>query len=90
MLEIKMSRQFRRDAKLARKRGLNINKLKAVIGMLADGVPLDARYREHHLTGEYSGFLECHIEPDWLLIYRIEHETLSLLLFRTGTHADLF
>jgi len=51
---------------------------------------LDNKYRDHALRGEYQGFRECHIEPDWLLIYRIENEALELFLFRTGTHSDLF
>ena len=61
-----------------------------VVNMLVEEKPLPAKYREHSLSGDYKGFKECHIEPDWLLIYRIEAEILTLVLSRTGTHSDLF
>lgn len=64
--------------------------LNKVITMLAEEQPLPAKYREHSLTGNYKGFLECHVEPDWLLIYERRNEELVLLLYRTGTHSDLF
>ena len=64
--------------------------LNEVITMLAEGQPLPAKYREHSLNGNYKGFLECHVEPDWLLIYERRNEELVLLLYRTGTHSDLF
>lgn len=69
-LEIIASNKFRKDLKLARKRGLKLEKLNAVVEMLANQLPLDIRYRDHALTGDYGDFRECHIEPDWLLIYR--------------------
>jgi mRNA interferase YafQ len=90
MLEIVPSNQFRKDLKLAKKRGLQLDLLQTVVDTLASEQPLDAKYRDHSLTGDYRGFRECHIEPDWLLIYRIEQGELELFLFRTGTHADLF
>jgi mRNA interferase YafQ len=90
MLEIIPSNQFRKDLKLAGKRGLKLELLQAVVNTLANEQPLDAKYRDHSLTGEYRGFRECHIEPDWLLIYRVDQGELELFLFRTGTHADLF
>jgi mRNA interferase YafQ len=90
MLDIVPSNQFRKDLKLAKKRGLRINHLQKVVDTLANEQPLDAKYRDHSLTGEYQGFRECHVEPDWLLVYRIDQGELELFLFRTGTHADLF
>ena len=64
--------------------------LENVIRMLADGETLPAKYRDHTLTGNYSGFRECHITPDWLLIYEVRESELILVLSRTGTHSDLF
>lgn len=90
MLSIVISNQFKKDLKLAKKRGLKINHLKEVIDTLANSQPLSEKYRDHNLSGEYSGFRECHIEPDWLLIYRVEDRKLELFLFRTGSHSDLF
>lgn len=89
-LEIIASNKFRKDLKLARKRGLELEKLNAVVEMLANQLPLDIRYRDHALTGDYGDFRECHIEPDWLLIYRQDEDVLELFLFRTGSHSDLF
>lgn len=90
MLEIVPSNQFKKDLKLAKKRGLKIDKLRDVINTLAEQKKLEDKYRDHSLTGEYREFRECHIEPDWLLIYRINNNELELFLFRTGTHSDLF
>ena len=90
MLNIIMSNQFKRDLKLARKRGLDIALLDAVVTQLANELPLAAKYRDHDLKGDYAGFRECHIMPDWLLIYRIDGNDLMLFLTRTGTHSDLF
>ncbi len=67
-----------------------MNKLNNIISDLSDGKILDYKYRDHELKGNYKGFRECHIEPDWLLIYKIENDVLTLVLLRTGTHADLF
>lgn len=88
--EIVPSNQFRKDLKLAQKRGYDIDKIKKVISALAGGETLEAKYRDHALTGDYSGFRECHIQPDWLLIYQISGDRLILFLARTGTHSDLF
>ena len=90
MLNIIMSNQFKRDLKLARKRGLDIALLDAVVTQLANELPLAAKYRDHDLKGNYAGFRECHIMPDWLLIYRIDGNDLMLFLARTGTYSDLF
>ena len=89
-LEIIASNRFRKDLKLARKRGLKLEKLDAVVETLANQLPLDTRYRDHALTGNHGDFRECHIEPDWLLIYRQDEGVLELFLFRTGSHSDLF
>ena len=88
--EIKPSNQFRKDVKLAQKRGYNIDLLKVVIKKLAGGESLDAKYKDHQLSGKYGSFRECHIQSDWLLIYEIEDGKLILYLSRTGTHSDLF
>ena len=90
MLEIVPSNQFKKDLKLAKKRGFYLDHLRNVINVLAAQQKLDERYRDHYLTGQYHGFRECHIEPDWLLVYRIDGNALELFLFRTGTHSDLF
>lgn len=73
-----------------KKRGKDLEKLKYVVNELANQRPLDEKYRDRELTGNYRNFRECHIEPDWLLIYRIEKGELTLALVRTGTHSDLF
>ena len=72
------------------KRGANIDLLDEVVTMLLDRVPLPEKYGDHPLTGNWVGYRDCHIEPDWVLIYRVEEEELVLLATRTGTHADLF
>ena len=73
-----------------KKRGKDLAKLKYVVNDLANQRPLDEKYRDHELTGNYRNFRECHVEPDWLLIYRIEKGELTLALVRTGTYSDLF
>ncbi len=88
--EIVPSNQFKKDLKLAVKRGYDINKIKNVIEKLANAETLEAKYRDHLLTGNYGGFRECHIQPDWLLVYQIDNGRLVLFLARTGTHGDLF
>jgi mRNA interferase YafQ len=72
------------------KRGADIGKLETVVGLLAAGETLPPKYRDHALTGDMAGTRDCHITPDWLLLYRIEEGVLVLALTRTGTHADLF
>lgn len=73
-----------------KKRGKDLAKLKYVVNELANQRPLDEKYRDHELTGNYRNFRECHVEPDWLLIYRKEKGELTLALVRTGTYSDLF
>ena len=87
---VKTTSQFKKDFKLAMKRGLNIDLLETVIATLALGEPLPDKNKDHALTGNWIGHRECHILPDWLLIYRIEDDVLVLTLARTGTHSDLF
>lgn len=82
--------KFKKDYKNMIKRGLDIDLLDDVITVLAKGEMLDKKYRDHNLTGDLIGFRECHIKPDWLLIYKIENEKLVLTLTRTGSHSDLF
>ena len=88
--EIVPSNQFKKDLKLAQKRGYDLNKIKKVIDALANGETLEEKYRDHSLTGDYSAYRECHVQPDWLLIYRVEEREVILFLSRTGTHSDLF
>ena len=88
-LSIVMSGRFRKDLRHEKRRGRDLSKLEAVVEKLTSGKPLDISNHDHNLSGTLSGFRECHIEPDWLLIYRIEENDLILLLMRTGTHSDL-
>lgn len=88
--DIQRTSQFKKDYKLAKKRGLEIDKLKKVISILADGKELPVEYLNHPLKGNYNDCMECYIEPDWLLVYKIEEELLILSLQRTGTHSDIF
>ena len=90
MLEIVPSNQFKKDIRLAKKRGCQMEHLRDVVNILANEQKLDDKYRDHGLSGRYNGFRECHVELDWLLIYRISQDALELFLFRTGTHSDLF
>lgn len=90
MYAVKPTTRFQKDVKLAAKRGYEIELLTAVIKTLAIGEQLDEIYKDHPLKGGYSGCRECHIMPDWLLIYEISDEELILYLTRTGTHSDLF
>ncbi len=88
--DIKFTNQFKRDFKLVKKQGKDIEKLYFVIEKLADGITLEEKYRDHSLTGNYKNCRECHIEPDWLLIYEIIDDVLLLVLNRTGSHSELF
>lgn len=87
---IKHTSQFKKDYKLAKKRNLDLGLLKEVVSKLADGIPLEDKYRDHPLSSNWIGYRECHILPDWLLIYRLDDDVLVLTLTRTGTHSDLF
>ncbi len=87
---VRPSNQFQKDLKKAKKRGYKIDLLTEVIKMLADGNTLPEKYKDHKLSGDFIGCRECHITPDWLLIYEIDNGELLLYLTRTGTHSDLF
>ena len=90
MYEVKFTTTFKKSYKLMRKRGLDISLLDNVVDKLRQGIPLDKKHRDHALSGNYEGFRECHIKPDWLLIYLIENDILTLTLVDTGSHSDLF
>ncbi len=81
---------FKKDLKLAKRRGYDLSLLNNIVDTLAAGKSLDERYKDHSLIGNYKGCRECHITPDWLLIYEISENELILYLTRTGTHSDLF
>ncbi len=87
---IKYTALFKRDYKRAVKRGQRMELLQEAVAALAKGEPLAEKHRDHPLAGKWAGFRECHILPDWLLVYRIEDDVLVLTLTRTGTHSDLF
>lgn len=89
-MEIKFTNQFNKDVKLAKKQGKNLDKLFKVVDDLAQGKTLDEKYHDHSLGGNYARCRECHIEPDWLLIYSVQNKTLILTLIRIGSHSDLF
>ena len=92
MLTIEFTAQFKRDYKLAKKRGLDVQKLAEVMTLLQNKILLPEKYRDHALINsrDYQNARECHIEPDWLLVYQVREEILTLKLLRTGTHSDLF
>jgi mRNA interferase YafQ len=90
MYSIKPTKKFKKDLKTVERRGYNLDLLSEVIIKLAKGEQLEEKYNDHTLQGEYKGCRECHITPDWLLVYKIGEETLYLYLTRTGTHSDLF
>ena len=87
---IVLTSMFKKDLKLAKKRGYDLSLLNRVVDMLAMGQPLAEKYKDHSLIGNYKGCRECHITPDWLLIYEVSDKELILYLTRTGTHSDLF
>ena len=90
MLTIKYQAAFRRDYKRIKKRGYDTRLLEKVITLLAEGLPLPKEYKDHPLSGDYSSCRECHIAPDWLLVYEISEQELILYLTRAGTHSALF
>ena len=92
MLKVAFTGQFKKDYKLAIKRGCDPKELEKVITFLVNEQPLPEKYRDHALTNSrnYKDMRECHIQPDWLLVYKVLKETLMLRLIRTGSHSDLF
>lgn len=90
MLTIKYHTLFKKDFKRIKKRGYDISRLEKIVELLANEVPLPEQFKDHNLSGNYNGFRECHIAPDWLLIYQVNNNKLVLVLSRTGSHSDLF
>ena len=90
MYKVKFTTAYKKSYKLMKKRGLDLTLLEEVVDKLANQEALDPKYHDHPLTGEYRDFRECHVKPDWLLVYCVDDEELELFLFRTGTHSDLF
>ena len=88
--EVRFTNQFKKDLKLAKKQHRNLDKLFAVVEKLANGETLDPKHCDHDLAGKYKGCRECHVEPDWLLIYEVMDDVLVLMLYRLGSHSDLF
>ena len=83
--EVKFTTQFKKDLKLAKKQNKDIEKLFEVVELLANGEKLDFKYKDHDLSGNYKGTRECHIEPDWLLVYEYQNDVLVLMLYRLGS-----
>ena len=90
MQTIKYHTMFKKDFKKIKKRGYDISRLEKIVELLANEVPLPEQFKDHNLSGNYNGFRECHIAPDWLLIYQVNNNELVLVLSRTGSHSDLF
>ena len=90
MYQVKFTTAYKKAYKLMKKRGLDISLLDEVVGLLRQGRQLEECCRDHGLTGDLAGFRECHIKPDWLIIYLIENDILTLTLIDTGSHSDLF
>ena len=90
MYQVKFTTAYKKAYKLMKKHGLDISLLDEAVDLLRQGRQLEERYRDHGLTGDLAGFRECYIKPDWLLIYLIENDILTLTLIDTGSHSDLF
>ena len=90
MYQVKFTTSYKKSYKLMKKRGLDLSLLDNVVDTLRQGKELAEKYHDHALTGNFQGFRECHIKPDWLLVYLIENDVLTLTLVDTGTHADIF
>lgn len=90
MLTIKYHTLFKKDFKRIKKRGYDISRLEKIVELLANEVPLPEQFKDHNLSGNYNGFRECHVAPDWLFIYQVNNNELVLVLSRTGSHSDLF
>jgi mRNA interferase YafQ len=88
--EVRFTNQFKKDLKLAKKQGKDLEKMYRIVEVLANGERLSLKYRDHALTGNLKGLRECHIEPDWLLVYEFIDAVLVLMLNRLGSHSDLF
>ncbi|MCC8102443.1 MAG: type II toxin-antitoxin system YafQ family toxin [Lachnospiraceae bacterium] len=90
MYTVKFTTAYKKSYKLMKKRGLDISLLDDVVDKLRQGKQLDEKHHDHELSGKFAGFRECHVKPDWLLVYLIENDILTLTLVDTGTHSDIF
>ena len=90
MYQVKFTTTYKKSYKLMKKRGLDLSLLDEVVDLLRRGKQLDEKYRDHGLSSNFAGFRECHIKPDWLLVYLIENDVLTLTLVDTGSHSDIF
>ncbi|MCM1108588.1 MAG: type II toxin-antitoxin system YafQ family toxin [Clostridium sp.] len=90
MYSIEYTGQFKKSLKLCKKRGLPVELLHKVISLLMEAGKLPPEYKPHVLSGKYAGIWECHIRPDWLLLWKQDNDTFTLLMLATGTHSDLF
>ena len=90
LLELKQTSQFKKDLRRMSKRGVDMGFLDEVILLLRERKPLPEKYVDHALTGNWAGYRDCHIQPDWVLIYRVDNDALILTATRTGSHSDLF
>ena len=90
MYKVQYSNKFKKQLKNLRARGYDMTLFETVVTMLSQGKPLPEKYSDHRLNGKWQGYRDCHIQPDWILIYRIDKGVLTLYLTETGTHADLF
>ena len=88
--QVKFTATYKKSYKLMKKRGLDVTLLDDVVDQLLLGMQLEEKYHDHALSGNFSGFRECHVKPDWLLVYLIENDILTLTLVDTGTHSDIF
>lgn len=88
--KISFTSQFNKDVKMLKRQKKDLNELFSVITLLADGKTLDKKYSDHNLSGDFDGYRECHIRPDWLLIYQRSKKDLLLVMVRSGSHSDLF
>jgi len=90
MLKISFTNQYLKDLELMKRRNLPKSELDAVVKLLSEEKPLPLKYKDHPLKGNFAGYRECHIRPNWLLMYKIDKKILTLVLVRTGSHSDLF
>ena len=90
MYQVKFTAAYKKSYKVMKKRGLDLSLLDEVVDLLRQGKRLNEKYRDHALSGNFAGFRECHIQPDWLLVYLIENDVLTLTLVDTGSHSDIF
>jgi mRNA interferase YafQ len=90
LLELKQTSQFKKDLRRVSKRGMNMELLEEIILLLRERKPLPEKYNDHALTGNWAEYRDCHIQPDWLLIYRVDDDALILTATRTGTHSEIF